>query len=68
MLKIAIHAEVRKKTAASGEVWHISPECSQWPTSTYISLSRLPKGAKVCSECIVRDQQNVTVNDTSAVW
>lgn len=67
MLKISTHAEVRKKTAAS-EFWHISPECPRWPTSTYISLPRLPKGAKVCSECIVRDQQNVLVNDHSAVW
>lgn len=55
MLNVSIQHEVRKKTATS-EVWHISPKCSRWPMSTYISLLSLPERAEVCSECIARER------------
>jgi len=55
MLNVSIPREVRKKTAAT-DVWHISPKCSRWPTSTYISLQSLPERAQVCGECIARER------------
>jgi len=64
MLNISIQREVRKKTAAS-DVWHISPKCSRWPMSTYISLLSLPERADVCTECIARERAaNLQDTDT----
>jgi hypothetical protein len=44
------HSEYRKNS--SSEIWHFCSNCSQWPPLTFVSLTALPDGAQVCSECI----------------
>jgi hypothetical protein len=47
-------AEYRIKTA--GDTWHLCSNCSQWPTTDFISSKELPGHDQICNECLVKKE------------
>lgn len=53
-LREDIEVEYRKST--TGDTWHFSSDCSQWPIDDFVSTQDAPDNSMLCNECIVKKQ------------
>ena len=44
------------RKANSGDTWHSSPNCTQWPQSDFRSSWELRPNDQLCNECIAKGQ------------
>jgi hypothetical protein len=53
-LREEIGVEYRKTT--TGDTWHFSSDCSQWPIDNFVSTQDAPVTSMICNECVVKKQ------------